>query len=79
MNEDIIGQLDEDTRKRIAEGGMQPEEYEALGLDWMGKLDEDTRKKLLNGEITQDELMAMGLIGDDDFLAEEFGEDELDE
>lgn len=36
LNEDIIGQLDEDTKKRIIGGGMTAEEYEALGLDFIG-------------------------------------------
>ena len=31
---------------------MAPEEYEALGLDFVARLDEATRKKLITGEIT---------------------------
>ena len=45
----------------------------------LGQLDEDTRKRLLEGNMTAEELEALGIGGENDFLPEEFGEDELDE
>ena len=40
MDDDLLAQLDEDTKKRLREGKMTAEELEAIGLD-PGLLDPD--------------------------------------